>query len=777
MSELRKMQQAKSLKALLGGFSRSDFSSWRAFTRSAFLGWFVFALMVLGISLILSFQAKTLPSEFQVGNVAPKDIKADRNYEIVDSHATELNRESAFASILPVYDYDSNVIQEVDQKIRDAFRETRQQTNAEKTPEELEKIFTSALGLDFSGETLKALGENKFSEASEYNLRRLVTLAMDQKIVSSRSVLPFEEKAEITLKEIRKDPPENEYIWPEWQGMKSIAEVEEQLPGLAEKLGATQGEGVPPSQLVPLARLLLLPNTIYNSVETDLRRARAVSNVPDVIIKVQAGEAIIRSGDRYEPYHLTILKGIQQQKSQTDFLTKFMGTALFVALLLLITYVFSKKYIRKFSPDRQDLYFLGGVLLLLLLSVRLAATFSSALADLMPFSVPVTAFYYAIPVAAGAMLVRYILNSETALIFAIVASSLSGMFLEADLDLSIYYLISGIVAAAAIAHVERRSSILRAGLVTGAVNALVILSIKLITVVSVTGSLEWTQVLFETLMGLVGGITVAMVVMVLAPIAELVFDYVTDIKLLELGNLNHPLLREMIVKAPGTYHHSQLVAVLAEAAAAQIGANPLLARVGSYFHDIGKMRKPEYFIENQQGGVNRHDKLSPSMSALIIASHVKDGIEMAREYKLPSRITAFIPEHQGTKRMNYFYKKALEQSEGKELVDEKVYSYPGPRPQTRESGIILLADGVEASVRSLPDKSPQKIQAQVQKIINSNFIEEQLDECDMTLRDLHAIAETFVRVLTGIYHQRIAYPEMEEKKGATVTPLKNLAKS
>lgn len=735
--------------------------------------------MVLGISLILSFQAKTLPSSFQVGKVAPKDVKADRNYEIVDVHATELNREAAFESILPVYDYDSNVIQEVDQKIREAFRSSRELIAAEESVETVANYFNSALGLSLSQDALDALMEDQFSEASEYSLRRLVTLALDQKVVASRSVLPSEESAEITLKEIRKEAPDNEMSWANWSQMKSIEEVGGQLEPLAKKLALSQTDGVAPTRLVDIARLLLLPNTVYNSVETDLRRARAVSNVPSVIIKVQAGEAIIRSGDRYEPYHLTILQGIQQQKSQTNFMTKFMGTALFVSLLLLVTYVFSKKFIRKFRPSRQDLYFLGGVVLLLLLSVRLAATFSSALADLMPFAVPVTAFYYAIPVAAGAMLVRYILNSETALIFAIVASSLAGMFLEADLDLSIYYLVSGIVAAASIAHVERRSSILRAGLIVGGVNALAILAIKLVTVVSVTGNLAWTQVLFEPLMGFLGGLNAAIFVMVLAPVAELVFDYVTDIKLLELGNLNHPLLKEMIVKAPGTYHHSQLVAVLSEAAAAEIGANPLLARVGSYFHDIGKMRKPDYFIENQQGGINRHDKLSPSMSALIIAAHVKDGIEMAREYKLPARITDFIPEHQGTKRMNFFYQKALEQSDGKEPVDEKIYSYPGPRPQTREAGIILLADGAEASVRSLPDKSPQKIQAQVQKIVNSNFIEEQLDECDMTLKDLHVIAETFVRVLVGIYHQRIAYPDVDEaeKKGATVTPLKNVVKS
>ncbi|MDX1386216.1 MAG: HDIG domain-containing protein, partial [bacterium] len=618
--------------------------------------------------------------------------------------------------------------------------------------------------------------QDKYSENSEVQLRRLVSLALNQKIVASRSVLPSEDSRGLIINEIRKPAPDNELALSGFKEIKTVEEVQEQLPVLSEQLRDPEKDGVSFAALIPIAGQLIFPNMTFNSVETDLRRARAVTNVPNVILKVQAGEAIIRSGDRYEPYHMTILQGIRKQKAETSFLIKLFGTTLFVSILLLVTYIFSKKFIRKFHPTREDLYFLGGVLILLLLSVRLAATFSWALVDLIPFDVSVLAFYYAIPVAGGAMLVRHILNSEISLIFAIVASALSGIFLEADLDLSIYYLISGIVAAAAIAHVDRRSSILKAGVITGVINSLVVLAIKLISAVSVTSVLNLTQVSFGALMGFLGGVFASIFVMVMAPIAEMVFNYVTDIKLLELGNLNHPLLREMIVKAPGTYHHSQLVAVLSEAAAADIGANPLLARVGSYFHDIGKMRKPDYFIENQQGGVNRHDKLSPSMSALIIAAHVKDGVEMAREYKLPQRITDFIPQHQGTKVITYFYKKALEQSDGKEPVEEKNYRYPGPRPQTREAGIILLADGAEASVRSLPEKTPQRIKGQVQKIINSNFIEEQLDECDMTLRDLHKIAETFTRVLVGIYHQRIAYPDDEEKK-ATVTPIKNVAKS
>jgi putative nucleotidyltransferase with HDIG domain len=764
----------KSLKNLFGGFQRSAFRSFSDFFYSAFFGWLIFGILVFGISLTLSFHVDYLPPNIKVGKVAPKDIKADQNYEIIDERATEINREEALQSIPRVFDYQPAVAADLDARVREAFAGGRSLAAQGAGEDALLQHLWKTLGLQPSADQLRGLVADKFSVETENFLRQILQDTESRFIVVSRDMLPVDDKGGVTVRNLDKRSPENEFNLKDLKKIRSIAEVQTDLLDKAVKFPRQKGAGLSTSQVFEVASRMVSPNLNYNSVETELRRAKAVSAVRSVIIKVQTGEAIVRSGDRYEPHHVAILEGIRKQKSETNFLIRLGGTILFVSLLLLITYAFSKRYIRKFNPTRDDLYFLGGVLILLLLSVRLAAAASTVLRDIFPYDVSVQALYYAIPVAAGAMLTRYILNSEIALVFAIVASALTGIFLEGDLDLSIYYLISSIAAAAAVAHVDRRSAILKAGVLVGVVNALVILAIKLITVVSVTTVFNLPQVLINVSLGFLGGLLTAIFVMVLAPIAELIFNYVTDIKLLELGNLNHPLLREMIVKAPGTYHHSQLVAVLAEAAAAEIGANPLLARVGSYFHDIGKMRKPSYFIENQQNGVNLHDKLSPSMSALVISSHVKDGVELAREYKLPQRIVDFIPQHQGTKLITFFYNKAVEMNPDTDMpVDEKKYRYPGPPPQNRESGIILLADGVEAAVRSLSEKNPQKIAAMVQKIINKNFAEAQLDECDMTLRDLHVIAETFTNVLVGIYHHRIEYPEIEEKK-ATVTPIKDI---
>jgi len=230
--------------------------------------------------------------------------------------------------------------------------------------------------------------------------------------------------------------------------------------------------------------------------------------------------------------------------------------------------------------------------------------------------------------------------------------------------------------------------------------------------------------------------------------------------LLELANLNHPLLRELVIRAPGTYHHSHLVGILAEAAAVAISTNPLLVRVAAYYHDIGKIRKPLYFTENMRDGDSRHDKLSPHMSALIVQSHVKDGLELAKEAKIPKVIYDMIPQHHGTKMISFFYDKAKKTADpelGK--LEEKDFRYPGPKPQTREAGILMLADSTEAAARSLKEKTPMAIQEIVEGVVNKSFSEGQLNECDLTLKDLNEIAKEFSKILIGIYHQRIEYPK------------------
>jgi putative nucleotidyltransferase with HDIG domain len=245
----------------------------------------------------------------------------------------------------------------------------------------------------------------------------------------------------------------------------------------------------------------------------------------------------------------------------------------------------------------------------------------------------------------------------------------------------------------------------------------------------------------------------------IVPILEIAFDYTTNIKLLELGDLNQPLLKELSMKAPGTYQHSIMVGNLVDSAADAVGANSLLARVSAYYHDIGKTKMPLYFIENMKGE-NKHDKLTPSMSSLILINHVKEGGEMALEYRLGDEIRNVIQQHHGTTLIKYFYGKAKEQEDPEvQQIKEKDFRYPGPKPQTKEAGLVMLADAIEAASKTLPDPTTAKIKGMVQKIINRIFTDGQLDECELTLRDLNAIAKSFNRVLDGIFHQRIEYPE------------------
>jgi hypothetical protein len=276
------------------------------------------------------------------------------------------------------------------------------------------------------------------------------------------------------------------------------------------------------------------------------------------------------------------------------------------------------------------------------------------------------------------------------------------------------------------------------------------------------------QTLYCLGFALAGGVVNAAVTMGVIPVIEAFFQYTTDIKLLEFTNLHAPLLRELMIKAPGTYHHSVVVGSMAESAAEAIHANPLLARVASYYHDIGKLGKPQYFIENAVTAENRHDRLSPSMSALILTSHVKEGVELAREHHLGRPIIDIIRQSHGTALITFFYQKAKSMADPEvQQINERDFRYPGPKPQTREAGLVMLADCVEAASRTLADPTPARIQGMVQKIINNIFIDGQLDECELTLKNLHEIARSFNRILCGIHHQRIDYPEpaFKERKG------------
>jgi putative nucleotidyltransferase with HDIG domain len=357
------------------------------------------------------------------------------------------------------------------------------------------------------------------------------------------------------------------------------------------------------------------------------------------------------------------------------------------------------------------------------------------------------------------------------MVFSILFALLTGLLFGDNIFISIYVLTGSLVAAHSVKYCMSRSSLFRAGLILSVVNMATVGAIY-----AVAAQPYDSQFLYRMGFAFCGGFVSALLVNGTIPLAEAVFKYTTDFKLMELANMNTPVLRELMIQAPGTYHHSIMVGLLVENAAESIGANPLLARVAAYYHDIGKIRKPLYFAENLKNQGNKHDKLAPSMSALILTSHVKDGVELARESKLGNVLIDIIRQHHGTSLIKFFYDKAQQQSKG-EAVNEQDYRYPGPKPQSREAALIMLADAVEAAGRTLSNPTSARIQGMVQKIINKIFIDGQLNECDLTLKDLHRIAKSFNRILVGIFHQRVEYPEpaykeraKEEKKSAPNDP-------
>ena len=315
--------------------------------------------------------------------------------------------------------------------------------------------------------------------------------------------------------------------------------------------------------------------------------------------------------------------------------------------------------------------------------------------------------------------------------------------------LSIFYLLSGIASSILVKGARKRIEIIKAGIITGIIQA--------VSLIFIDGL--WLALPIRYLLLLINGLASSIIVLGVLPIFEYLFKTITNVGLLELADTSHPLLQRMALEAPGTFHHSLTVGNLSENACNAVGANGLIARTGAYYHDIGKLTKAEYFSENQNIHENKHETLSPTMSKLVIMNHVKEGVDLAKKYKLNPMIIDFIKQHHGTSLVYYFYRRALENSEREEEVQEEIFRYPGPRPKTKETAIVLLADSTEAAVRVLKEPTPSKIREETHKIINDKFIDGQLNESNLALNDLEKISEVFIRILTSIYHSRISYPE------------------
>ena len=710
-------------------------------------------ILALVVTVIIVPKGGLIPDYYAPGDIASRDVKAPKDLLLPDLPLTDKKRAEAEEAIPFLYDFDPQGGATLAANLMQAIRLVAEQ-GADSGVEALQADLESLLGIPLDRQDIQALSHLPVTQEVLAALQKQLTQVLQAQVVGNLQLFKADLARGVLVRDLKTGAENSGIDTAKVIGMGDLLDLVRgglrEVPGLS----AQQREG-----LFAVLRKVLRPNLTFNKNETEARKRQAAAEVKPVLFQVKKGEMIVREGERVSEEQIKKLLALRDVGSDYSFLRTATGLLLCILLLTFTCHRFAKRNIRKYKPQNRDLLFLVVTFIGQFVLIKLAIFISTALESAFPY-IESNTYYYLLPFAVGAMLVRIVLNSEVALIFSVLSSLLLGVLFGNSLAITLYALIGNLTGAHWVRHCKERATLYRAGLWVSLANVVAIVAIYLMA-----GRHFDIQLLYKLGFGLVGGFLCAVIVNGTIPLVESTFKYTTDIKLLELANMNTPVLRELMVQAPGTYHHSVIVGNLVESAAEAINANPLLARVAAYYHDIGKIRKPLYFIENIGGLENRHDKLSPSMSALILMSHVKDGAELARENKLGQPLVDIIRQHHGTSLIKFFYDKAKSKADpGVQQIDERDYRYPGPKPQTREAALIMLADAVEAASRTLADPTPARIQGMVQKIINNIFIDGQLDECELTLKDLHNIAKSFNRILAGIFHHRVDYPEPAYKE-------------
>ncbi|AGX05563.1 MULTISPECIES: HD family phosphohydrolase [Bacillus] len=528
-------------------------------------------------------------------------------------------------------------------------------------------------------------------------------------------------------------------------------EVENSKKRVEEELKYTSLSTNLRSSAIELGRYAVIQNEFYDPAATEELRQQAVENVEPVKIlqgQIIAEERQLINREIYRQLELTGL--LDNQKS----IQPFLGLGLIVAIILAaLYYYFYELNVQKELKQNYLLLFS----LIFILSLLLMKCVS--LLQLLQY--PEIGFIF--PAAMAAMLIRILINERLAILITIVLAICgSVMFNEGtagtlNINMGIYIICSGFAGILFLNKQNNRSKILQAGLFAAGVNLVVIIALMLLR----NTHFEAVEYSFHLVTALISGVASSVLAIGLLPFFEGSFGILSAMRLIELSNPNHPLLRKILTEAPGTYHHSVMVANLAESACEAIGANGLLARVGCYYHDIGKTKRPHFFIENQMNIENPHDRLPPQTSKNIIIAHAVDGAEMLRKHKMPKEIVDIAEQHHGTSLLKYFYHKAKQNGMD---INEEDYRYPGPKAQSKEIAVIGIADSVEAAVRSMSNPTPEQIEGLVRNIISDRLQDEQLNECDLTLKELEIVAHTFCETLKGIFHSRIEYPESTKQK-------------
>lgn len=678
--------------------------------------------MAFFLSLILLLVVEFAPEKvnLQVNQVSPVTIKAPRTVVYEDKARTAEARRKAAEKVPRHYDRDEQVVIGVTKDISEAvarMRAVQEDPTADPTSRvaRLRTLFPYSLP-DAVWQEL-AVPNAAALQALETRVVRLVSTAM---------------AAEPGVTQ------------------ENLEAVRNQLVSEMATLGLPRAYELVGQEMV---RQFLRPNAFFNAEETRRRQQEAMDAVAPVMVTIRQGDIIVGEGEVVTEEHMAKLQALGLARSRPP-LAGVAGTALLVALLgaAVLFYLYQQK---KDFPHHVNIL---GIVTVAVLVIGKGIT-AINIPAWPEFS---ALFGYMVPLAAASMLVAILLDARLAILVTAVMSLLLGLMTGNQLRFGLVGFIGGLTGIYSVSKLSQRGDLTRAGIYVGAACTATIFTLGLI------GELPWSLVMSSSLiLGFTNGLLSAVLTIGTLPYLENAFRITSAVKLLELANPTNPLLRRLLTEAPGTYHHSILVGNLAEAAAEAVGGDPLLVRVGAYYHDVGKIKRPYFFVENQFTRTNPHDKIAPSLSTLILTSHVKDGVELAREYDLPRVVRDIIEQHHGTSLVSYFYHKALE-NERKEAVSEEEFRYEGPKPQSKEAAIVMLADAVEAAVRSLQNPTPGRVEGLIRRIIKEKLLDGQLDESDLTLRDLELIACAFGRVLSGIFHTRPEYPEvaaeMERRK-------------
>ncbi len=713
-------------------------------------------------------ELRQVPGEEALGQPAPATVRAPRDLAIPDEEGTRRRREEAAREEPRVFDADPGAEAEVAARVHGAFqlmratesdlRDRRPPGHRESRADQAELAralaaqrdeFSSRLQLWIDDPSFAALSEARFDEATEEKLLRLTRAGLAVPVVEDRALLVADRERGIRVRDVRGGTARGERLVQDLGGLSDLpaarAAVEREagaLPATAPRLRTA---------LAAVATDLLRPSLVLSQSETERRRALAAAAVAPVVIPVRRGEVVIPAGERIERRHLAMLRGMREQTRLFDRAAMRVGAGVLVAATLLVLWAAAARLGGTIRPRRRGAVLLSGLYLAMLGAAAGGVALADRLHELV-HPLGVEALSLLVPVPAGAAVASMLLSPAAGILLAIAVGSSVGLLGGPSVIVGIQVTLASVTAALLLARVQRRRHVWQAGLAVGALQAVLVAAGWLFA-----GKARFELPPMDLAASLLaaflsGAVLLPVAVLLLVPALERALGLASDLRLRDLASLNHPALKELIVQAPGTWHHSVVAGALAEAGADAIGADALLARVGAYFHDLGKGADPASYIENTRGE-NRLAELPPRQGAERVRRHVEAGVAAARRWKLPRAVGDIVAQHHGTRLVSFFWSKDRKAGEGEEELAPS-YRYAGPRPQTREAGLVMIADACEASSRELPEVTPERLLHLVRRRISEIVDEGQLDESELTIGDLDAIARAMATALHAVYRAR-----------------------